>query len=487
MHLYRQRYLVGLLLLTAGACSNCPCIVDDLTEIPPHPEQQDEFCQRPASKVDILWVVDNSGSMTAEQNKLADRFGQFFKQLQTSLVDYHIGVVTTSIRQGFNEDVNGILRRYVGPAVPGCDSCRYLTKAVPCDSSLMDRLENESTAAYEARLVTECPAALVFRRLVTTGNTGVAFETGLEASTLALGAVIDPETGQYRQGPNGMVIPDENAGFIRRREGTCDSTPGGAGLDCSQQEGTNCAEPSLYVIYISDEQDGSPGLPRYYWRVLEGLKGPGNEAKISTSIITGWPDSPAVPLDRACEVLRNSWDNDNTNDQELSALQAILGNPGTDPACRDQTDPDEGSNFSVVGSRYVEVACRTGGQLANICSGDYSTSLDKLGADAAGLQRRFTLSKWEEVFWGEDEMPLTTDDPELDCDGTGRHIPENRGLCVRATALGTDQEVNVARDNAQGYRLEESTHSIRFDGSFIPKPGTKITLKYLLVGQQQAQ
>jgi len=485
----RHRNLLFVALLFATACNGCECDPDGLNTVPPQDEQTDEFCQRPASKVDILWVIDNSGSMTAEQSKLADRFSAFFKQLQVSLVDYHIGVVTTSMREGFMEDVNGILRRYSGPSVQGCDGCRFLTKDVPCNVDNMDRRDGESSTDYETRLVADCPAVLVFRKLINTGNTGVAFETGLEASAVALGAVIDAETGQYKQGPNGLDIPDQNANFIRRRTGTCDPAPRQAGLDCSQQEGTNCAEPSLYVVWVSDEQDGSPGLPRYYYRVLEGLKGAGNEGKVSAAAITGWPANPVVPMDRACDILQRSWDNDPNNDQELPALQAILNQTdGANPACRDTTDQDMGTNFAVVGNRYVEVVCRTGGQLANICSENYSEALDKLGADAAGLARKYTLSKWDDMDWGDDERPLTNDDPNLNCDGNPELTPDSdKGLCVRATPLGGNEEVLVTRDNALGYRLEPSTKSIRFDGSFIPKPGSKISIRYkLLLPEQQA-
>jgi hypothetical protein len=490
----RHRALWFFMLLTASACKDCNCGGPTLVPDPPHPDQQDEFCQRPASKVDILWVIDNSGSMSSEQKKLADRFTAFFKQLNSSLVDFHIGVVTTSLRTGFTEDVNGILRRYNGPSVPGCTNCRFLTKDVPCNSDRMDRQDGESTADFEARLVTDCPAVLVFRKLVSAGDMGSAFETGLEASTLALGAIIDPDTGFYRVGPNnGPDIPSQNEGFVRRRSGTCDPAPGTAGLNCAAQPQDNCSEPSLYVIFVSDEQDNSPGLSRYYYRVIEGLKGPGNEGKISASAITGWPNMPTVAMDRACDILQKSWDMDTSNDGDLPALQDILANgDGTEPACRDTTDTDMGTNGSKVGSRYVDVVCRTGGQLANLCSDDYSTALDKLGADAAGLARRFTLSKWDDIYWGDDGVPFApspiADDPDLNCDGDDtRHPESDKGLCVMATPLGGGPEVNVPRDNATGYRLETSTHSIRFDGSFLPRPGTKVTIRYQLKKSTSSQ
>jgi hypothetical protein len=470
--------LAGALLLSA-----CPtCVEEILNPVPPPSVQTDEFCQRPASKVDVLWVVDNSGSMTAEQNRIADRFRDFFRQLNVSLVDYHIGVVTTAMAPGMQEEANGVLRRYSGPAVQGCDGCRWLTKEVPCPNPDVTRGDGESVADYEARLRTECPASLVFRRLVTVGNQGSSFERGLGASTLALGALIDPETGNYVTKNGGPAVPDANQGFLRRRSGTCQPEARGVGLDCSRDVADNCAEPSLYVIYVSDEEDKSDGPSRYYFRVLENLKGPGNEAKVSTSVITGWPVNAVVPLDRACDVLRNSYDDDPGNDQDLAAVRDILSSTGI--ACRDTSDPDQSTNSSVVGGRYVDVACRTGGVVADICSGDYSSALNNLGADAAGLARKYALSKWSEMDWGDDSTPLTGDDPKLDCDGDPAHRgPEDRALCVKATPLGGDAEQLVPMNAATGWRLERSTRSIRFDGSFIPKPGTKVTVTYQLRAQ----
>src|SRR5688500_18469462 len=116
-----SRFAMVTLLAALAGCEQCQ--LGDLTQEPPANLPTEEFCQRPASKVDILWVVDNSGSMSAEQNKLADRFSDFFLALRRSLVDYHIGVVTTAIQDGRLEDANGIMRRYDGPAVPGCDGC----------------------------------------------------------------------------------------------------------------------------------------------------------------------------------------------------------------------------------------------------------------------------------------------------------------------------------------------------------------------------
>ncbi|MFM7199745.1 MAG: choice-of-anchor D domain-containing protein [Myxococcota bacterium] len=63
-------------------------------------------------KVDILFVVDNSGSMSDNQQNLVNNFGRFYKVLQELNLDWQIGVVTTD---------NGVLQgrtRIITPSTP---------------------------------------------------------------------------------------------------------------------------------------------------------------------------------------------------------------------------------------------------------------------------------------------------------------------------------------------------------------------------------
>ncbi len=48
-----------------------------------------------SSKVDFIWVVDNSGSMEDELNNLAETASAFMNKLTRSKIDYRIGVATT--------------------------------------------------------------------------------------------------------------------------------------------------------------------------------------------------------------------------------------------------------------------------------------------------------------------------------------------------------------------------------------------------------
>ena len=56
----------------------------------------EECSEQPAKPMtDIVFIVDNSGSMTEEQANLANNFEYFIYKLQTSNADYQIGVITT--------------------------------------------------------------------------------------------------------------------------------------------------------------------------------------------------------------------------------------------------------------------------------------------------------------------------------------------------------------------------------------------------------
>jgi len=82
-----------------------------------------------SQKVDILWVVDNSGSMCQEQKVLRDNFVKFIDELNQTNLDFHIGLTTTDMNTFGNSldpvAVPGLLQSTPQP-VPGFDkTCRY--------------------------------------------------------------------------------------------------------------------------------------------------------------------------------------------------------------------------------------------------------------------------------------------------------------------------------------------------------------------------
>ena len=349
--------------------------------VPAAQTQNDVFSQRDAGQVDVLWVVDNSRSMAEEQDRLAGRFLDFFRQLTESKVDFHIGVITT------DADGEAGALRVSTPAMPS-------TVAQPTAATSARRFVRMSDGKpRRAPLVLNA----VFRNLITVGTDGANYERGLLAASKALGRHVDAD-GNFL-----LPVPDANAGFLRDNA-------------------------DLYLIFVSDEDDNSHGsdaywASRYYYRLFEGMKGAGNENKVTVSAIVGDPKSPdEIASDAVCDQWRQTG--------ERSGIDFRVGPSNSALGCTDTSEPDRPAQ-ARVGSKYLEVSCNSGGVFASICEDDYSSTLDRLRANAAGLRRFFKLSRRDEVDLGCDATLGTSDDPMIAC---GDRTAEEHGLsvCVRA-------------------------------------------------------
>ena len=155
--------------LVATQCNDVVLIVPDFTVV-------DSFLQDPAEKVDILLVVDNSGSMEAEQEKLSQEFEAFVEFFLVADTDYHIGITTT--------DMDGEAGRLLG-------SPPIITRSTPH------------------------PGA-VFRENVLVGVEGSGFEKGIQAAWTALSPAMQsgPNAGFYREDAalSVLFVSDEDDG-----------------------------------------------------------------------------------------------------------------------------------------------------------------------------------------------------------------------------------------------------------------------------------
>ncbi len=140
-------------------------------------EGVDVFFQNPPGKVDVLLVVDNSGSMEGWQLLVGLRFNEFLTYFIDADVDYHIGVTTTTV------DTN------LGST--GCTQADF--DAIPAPGHLMNNaVITPNTENAEA----------LFSDLVHVGACGSGDERGLEAARQAL----SPE---LLEGPSAGFIRDE--------------------------------------------------------------------------------------------------------------------------------------------------------------------------------------------------------------------------------------------------------------------------------------
>lgn len=173
----------------------------------------DSFAQAPSNEVDILWVIDNSNSMTEEQATLRSGFSLFADQLDESGTDFHLGVISTSF--DYDDPTRGVL---VGDPP-------YLTP------------EDDYVSAFTQR--------------ATLGIDGSDKEKGLEAALYAL-----QPTMTFEGGPNaGFVRPDAQllVVFVSDEEDCSDSgVLEGQGADACYRDEDLLPPISKYVKGLED-------------------------------------------------------------------------------------------------------------------------------------------------------------------------------------------------------------------------------------------
>ena len=84
---YLKLFSVAFILTFYVACSDVDLSVN-------YSQHTSEFV---TGKVDILFVVDNSGSMSPEHMEIANRFSMYIETLDKSGLDYQIAMITTDI------------------------------------------------------------------------------------------------------------------------------------------------------------------------------------------------------------------------------------------------------------------------------------------------------------------------------------------------------------------------------------------------------
>lgn len=304
--------------------------------------QTDVFEQTSGRTVDVLFVVDNSGSMSEEQANLQRNFNSFIAGAAQFANDYQLGIITTDMdseqHQGKLQGNPRIMRRNAN-------------------------IEQE------------------FARTVDVGTNGAGEEKGLAAAQAAMSDPLSFDTGVACLVDNECVMPD------RCVEGFC----GG------QNRGFLREDAALEVIFVSDEDDFSAGSLNFFVDFFKNIKGFRNEGLFHAHAIVGL----------------------------LNGRAASCDGPG---------------GAADAGSRYVEVANRTNGELFSICNDNFGGPLQELGNQAFGLPVQFFLSR-----------PAIRNSIQVAVDGMRQ---------------------------AMGWEYDEASNSVVFDEVSVPQPGQTIQVDY---------
>jgi hypothetical protein len=226
-------------------------------------QQTDTFVQDAQPKADILIVVDDSGSMADKQASLAANFNSFIKYAASAMVDYQIGVTSTTKTNAGDQVCLPVL---------GCQTSPGANSIAP--GGLLHRDPAKGLAPILTPMTRNVPQT--FANLVNLGTDGSGVEQGLEAATLAL---------------TPPMIAGDNLGFLR-------------------------PEANLAVVVISDAGDQSPQSVTYYQNRLINIKGFNRLSMFTFNNI-----GPYQPTDSAaCQ-----YDNDHNPERYAAVVDATSG------------------------------------------------------------------------------------------------------------------------------------------------------------------
>jgi hypothetical protein len=257
------------------------------------------------TKVDLLFVIDNSGSMADEQQALIASFPEFVTGIQQQLENaesYHIGIVTSDAYSG-NE--------------PGCtDLGNLVTKTAGADAS------NQTCTPFTsgARFMDESEPDLSgkFACAGQVGSEGSGDEKQIQALLRAL--AVD------QNGPGGC-----NEGFIRD-------------------------DALLVIVIITDEDDkleecipligcvpagGTPGAPPEWFQSILNLKGGISDNIVVLSVIGQENNSCGADYAKRILQFTNNFKNSSVGDICAASYGAFLTDAISiiDSACDDFIPP----------------------------------------------------------------------------------------------------------------------------------------------------
>lgn len=407
------------------------------------PKQCDAYTQLPVRKVDILWVVDSSGSMAPKQARLASNFQGFINQLVTANppIDFHIAVTST-------DTDDAAARGKLRPWALGANSENYISCTPMNGGGVSCNTGPNLTTAVQA-----------FGQMSAVGINGSAAERGLYSAYLTLTDPTNITTPVFdrfiRQDAALYVV-------IVSDEDDASCTPMTRQTTCTADPGCRCAPDNALA------GAGTWGSTAYFTRFLETYKGYGNSESVAlAAIVSTAADEQPVP----------SQFGDPT--PHVGCCRALGAG-----ACPDGGVNDGGFEIAYTGARYEKVATETGGVTVSICQQDFSAALTSLGYAASGLRRDFRLSRGPDlradggVATGLTSYvsPATAANCMVDGNCPLTTPACRNGRCARRIDVSTAMVPNGAsylKCEGQGLR-----NIVRFEGTSVPEPLSTVEVCY---------
>lgn len=332
---------------------------------------------QPRAKVDILWVVDSSGSMAWAQNQLKNKFQSFAQKLKETRIDFQVGVTSVDVCQ-----VDSGTGYPVADAL--CPDVSYIPDGVKVGGKVVGPLRGTLQAdPTTKRSILRDTSDFVeaFQRTAMLGTKGSAFEHGLWSAKLAVEKAL--KSGGENQG---FVRPDASLSVVVLSDEEDDSVQ----MWCEDAYGrTSLTADGKKDLNLCREGGNSPFLDAFGiapYALMKTAKGmPMTTHKFTADQFKAWASGANVK---------------GQGNFRVSAITGLRKKSGDIDCSMSSGGPEES------GTNYIKAAQLTGGVVENICSPDWSSVLTNIGQNTVELATRVSLPAGRIPFPGTLEVKV---------------------------------------------------------------------------------
>lgn len=248
----RSVFLSFIMLVAVALCSGCP--QRGVAEVVPEQSQQSykDFPVEINRDIDLLFVIDDSGSMAEEHQSLIANFGRFIEVLENiegGLPNVHIGIISTDVGVGLD---NSGIQNCTSVGDDGglqADMACQVNGLYIVDEDMGDgtRYRNYSGALTDA-----------FSCMANLGTSGCGFEQPLESIKRALDGHSTRNDGFLRENAFlGIIIVSDEDDCSVSDTGMFDTTQNDLNTPLGPMSSYRCFE---FGVVCEPDEPRSPGI-----------------------------------------------------------------------------------------------------------------------------------------------------------------------------------------------------------------------------------
>jgi hypothetical protein len=325
-------------------------------------------------KVDVLWVVDDSGSMKWAQDQLTGKFESFARKLTDARVNFQVGVTSTDVCQ-----INWSTGRPMASAE--CPDSSIVSGGAMVGGKMVGPLRGEFiTDAQSGEKVMKNGSNFVeqFKRVAKVGIEGSSMEHGLSAAKMAIEKSLSGVNQGFLRNDaflSVVVLSDEEDDGVQM---WCEDAWGNTTKDAQGNKDLNACKAGGGSRYLD-----AFGHAPFALSFAAGASSPMTQYKFTADNFKSYLENPAIK---------------GVGKFRVSAITGIRGQDGK-IICNNDSIP-YGSGPRESGTNYIKAAQLTGGVVENICAQSWDQVLSNIGKNIGELANKVALPAGKKPYPG---------------------------------------------------------------------------------------